>query len=426
MSQKSVLKRTRIFFLTLILFFQLILASAVRGEDVEKLPQKETSFWDVVLFPLNIAKVPVYVLKYSSKPVVSYMDKHPQIVLWLSGALEKHYRRGIYPAFNLSGIEGLKGEIIIFDNHFLLTQNQLKLRLSYSTHAYQNYQLSWGKRNLAPSSFWYHLIFKYSQSPREPFYGLGTHSAKNDKSSFNWEQTLIGVNLGKKLSNRVEIQSQLDFSYNNILKGEQPKILSTTQAYTSSDLPGLSTKIKLLTAKLIFVQDGRDSKGNPRKGGLEKLSLGISEGVEHNQFRFGTADLEMEHLLEIFRHRVLAFRFYAAHTLIPKDSQAPFFSLPYLGGSENLRGYSRNRFTDKGLLLGSIEYRYPVWNNLDGFLFWDEGQVFSNIPNIRLRLFKDSKGGGLRIYDASGLILRAQIGFSREQTKFYLDLEKLF
>lgn len=137
-------------------------------------------------------------------------------------------------------------------------------------------------------------------------------------------------------------------------------------------------------------------------------------------------DLELERFLEIFKHRVFALRLYASHTLIPKNYRAPFFSFHYLGGSENLRGYSRNRFIDKGLVLGSLEYRYPVWNNLDAFLFIDEGQVFSSIPSIQMRLFRDSKGGGFRIYDDSGIILRAQIGFSREQTKIFLDASKLF
>src|SRR5574341_1126526 len=155
MSQRNFLRRIRKFFPALILFFPLILASAVWAEEAVKVPKKETSFWDVVLFPLNVTKIPIYALKYSTKPVVSYIDRHRVLLYWLSGALEKKYPRGVYPAANISGIEGIKGELIFFDNNFFATHKKLKLRLSYSTHDYQNYQLNWGVKKPKPSSLFY-------------------------------------------------------------------------------------------------------------------------------------------------------------------------------------------------------------------------------------------------------------------------------
>ena len=77
------------------------------------------------------------------------------------------------------------------------------------------------------------------------------------------------------------------------------------------------------------------------------------------------------------------------------------------------------------MVLGSVEYRYPIWEILDTFLFVDVGQVANDI-------FKDfSKsdlqygyGGGIQIWGANGVISSLTLGKSVDGFRFYFGLNR--
>lgn len=69
-----------------------------------------------------------------------------------------------------------------------------------------------------------------------------------------------------------------------------------------------------------------------------------------------------------------------------------------------MRGYDDDRWRDRGLLLLNAEYRFPVWayrerrgTGIDGYLFVDSGQVFSDDDRPALRDLVHSYGGGFRL-----------------------------
>jgi outer membrane protein assembly factor BamA len=80
----------------------------------------------------------------------------------------------------------------------------------------------------------------------------------------------------------------------------------------------------------------------------------------------------------------------------------------FAGGSTTLRGLDfeqagpRNRTTDRveggnGLVVATGELRAPLIKNLEGVAFYDTGNVFARVSDIKFRDFTNSVGGGLRI-----------------------------
>ena len=79
------------------------------------------------------------------------------------------------------------------------------------------------------------------------------------------------------------------------------------------------------------------------------------------------------------------------------------------------------------MVLGSIEYSYPIWfgreGAVDAFLFLDAGQVAENIfKDLRSEDLQVGYGFGLRFSGNLAEALRITVGKSKERFRFYLDL----
>ncbi len=105
-----------------------------------------------------------------------------------------------------------------------------------------------------------------------------------------------------------------------------------------------------------------------------------------------------------------------------------------LGGSDTLRGFDRQRFTDNVRVLTNTEARYHLGHQtafkqhleLLAILFADSGQVapgFSDLHPLDTRL---TVGWGLRTYWNEDFVVRADLGVSGEQVYTALKYRNLF
>jgi outer membrane translocation and assembly module TamA len=112
--------------------------------------------------------------------------------------------------------------------------------------------------------------------------------------------------------------------------------------------------------------------------------------------------------------RVLALRVLADHTDGLGQGQVPFYLMPTLGGARLLRGYDRQRYRDRSLLLLSAEYRYEINPFLMAALFYDAGQVAPDWSDFRARDLRDAYGIGFRFGYSNAVALRSDIVFGGE------------
>ena len=110
-----------------------------------------------------------------------------------------------------------------------------------------------------------------------------------------------------------------------------------------------------------------------------------------------------------------------------KRKKIPFYYLSELGEQETIHGFTRGRFRDKDLILGSIEYRYPIWRAIDAGFFIDVGQVSENIfENFSRNDFHTGFGCSLSFWGHNRTIAQLTMGKSREITRYYLSVNKNF
>ena len=105
-----------------------------------------------------------------------------------------------------------------------------------------------------------------------------------------------------------------------------------------------------------------------------------------------------------------------------------------LGGSDTLRGFDRQRFTDNIRLATNTEARYHLGSRrflkqffeLHGIGFLDTGQVSPGIGGLNPRDTHVTAGVGLRTYWNADFVLRAELGVSAEQIYTSFKYRNLF
>jgi hypothetical protein len=158
------------------------------------------------------------------------------------------------------------------------------------------------------------------------------------------------------------------------------------------------------------------------------LARSVGAGGNVAYTRYG---LDAVTYLDLYRgDRVLILRG-RLEGVMGSESEIPFTDLPRLGGPSLLRGYARDRFRDRVSLLGSIEYRYPIWEELSGYLFVDAGRVLPGLEDLGQAakspgLLRAGGGGGLEVMSIDRFLLRAQVAGSPEGFFFQLALDPVY
>ena len=145
-------------------------------------------------------------------------------------------------------------------------------------------------------------------------------------------------------------------------------------------------------------------------------------------FRYLRYAAELQRFFTLFyNNRILGIRARLENThALGEGSLVPYSDMPALGGSQRLRGYRRGFFRDKGSLLLSAEYRYPIWDTWNAFLFWEEGQVFDSYGDLEAGRFEYGFGAGISVRTERALLFGVRIARSQEEkalTGFSLEKE---
>jgi outer membrane protein assembly factor BamA len=103
-----------------------------------------------------------------------------------------------------------------------------------------------------------------------------------------------------------------------------------------------------------------------------------------------------------------------------------FFQNYFLGGTDRLRGYLKNRYVGAQFFLQQTEFRFPlIIQNVSGVVFADAGEVFNSgeVPFL-----KYTYGGGVRYALPPDHIevLRIDVGFAPDQWGVFFDFGQAF
>jgi outer membrane protein assembly factor BamA len=263
--------------------------------------------------------------------------------------------------------------------------------------------------------------------PQERFFGIGQGSQKQNQTSFRLEDTNYVGRFGFTPTKHLKAGVLAGWLQTNIGSGTYRRSPSIERVFGIDDAPGMASQPNYLQAGAFFDADYRDQPGNPRAGGRYAMSWTSFQDRKIGQYDFSQYDAEAQQYFPFFnRRRVIVVRAKTTLTQTATGQEVPFFMLPTLGGSEDLRGFREYRFRDRNMVVFNAEYRWEAFSGLDLAAFADAGQVAPRFSDLRFTDFQKSYGAGLRFNTEKNVFLRMDIGFSREGRRLFIKFGHVF
>ena len=266
------------------------------------------------------------------------------------------------------------------------------------------------------------------------FYGLGNETLKSDRRVVRAKDQGVLA--------EVDLQGIDRYTYSGVLQlGVRRQTLSPGVSSTYTPLmegdttlppPGFDDTAVFADVRLVGRYDTRDTSGRPTRGiYAEASALGRTDVTGKSLSAVTLTANARLHLPIAPDRRVLLLSIGGASALhmFPGD-EIPLDSYAYLGRTNLLRGYDRERFRDLYSIQASAEYRFPIYEylasraGLDAFGFFDAGTTWG-VNAFSLSPLRYSYGGGLRAAHETTLVFEVTLGFSVETYELNLGVEKV-
>ena len=252
----------------------------------------------------------------------------------------------------------------------------------------------------------------YQHNANESFYGLGKESVLEDRAGFSETMRTGGVVLLWQSPSWFYVGGGI--GYRDTKLGEGNNAYRSLRDVNLGQLPGDVEQAEHIAYDGFAQVDWRN-KGYHYRGGLYAIRWSDWRDRKLGAFNFKKLDIEVQQYLPfLMNKRVIAFRARAILTDTEPGQEVPFYLMPTLGGTRDLRGFNHDRFRDRNMILLNVEYRTEIWAAMDLALFVDTGKVFREHSDINLMDLSTDYGIGLRLKSTLATFLRADFAFGDE------------
>jgi hypothetical protein len=279
------------------------------------------------------------------------------------------------------------------------------------------------------------LVGQYELRPREPFAGIGNHddstrpAAPVDPSV---DPTAVDTRYRERIARVAGVIDLrlIDDVHLRSASELTDRRFSTTDTgvpieaiYDPSMIVGYDG-VRSLYSELELRLDSRRrfSPYEPRPfysvGSLAAVFGGRIHRLDHapDYWRYG---IDLQHFVRLADGpRVLAMRL-RGEAVSGSRSEVPFTELPQLGGADDLRGYPADRFRDRVLALGTLEYEWDLSAVVSASVFVDAGRVFPSLGEIGADHMRVGYGLAFQAHTENSFGFRGSIASSVDGGVFF-------
>lgn len=256
----------------------------------------------------------------------------------------------------------------------------------------------------------------------DKYFGRG-NVATGLEYDYTTESFVINIQPFYAVTPDISIGPYLDFTGEKILPGEK----------LAADLPLLQaqygeagwTSHFMWGIGLQFMYDTRDNTFYPQKfSNFLKISALSYTKALGSTYDATMLTLDFRQYIPTWLGQVLAWQVYINTAL---GGNVPFRMLPYVGGSDNLRGFRERLYSDNFMFEAQAEYRIPIYKRLKAAVFCSVGDVV-NIYDAHINKLKVGYGAGLRfrLNDARVHLRVDFAGNNYGEFKFYITATEAF
>jgi outer membrane protein assembly factor BamA len=391
----------------------------------------------MVLAVLLVPQQPSDELTRSEESLLAREEKAQHLVVPKRSFLEKglyevkekriveRFQAGFQGFHPLLGGMG-KGSGFGFGTSYDIT-DKLKASAQVSMRGYQKYEVAFATPRFLSDRLFAEVRTSYRSNTADAFYGLGNDTREETRTHYGLKDQSVAGLVGIRLAKDVKAGVHAGLVNLTVDRGSSSRSPSIGDVFELASLSAFDTKLTFVRTGAFFDVDTRDEPGNPRDGGRYLAKWNSYKDRSLGLYDFNQFDVDVQRYIPFFnQRRVIALRAKTTLTRTDNDQKTPFYLLPTLGGSEDLRGFSDFRFRDRNMVVLNAEYRWEAFSGLDLALFADAGQVAPKVSEFRMRDMHTAGGFGFRFNTAKKVFYRVDVGFSREGTTVYMRFGNVF
>lgn len=280
--------------------------------------------------------------------------------------------------------------------YFTGAGQDLRLRASFGSLT-SSYELSYTE----PWLFDYPVTFGFDGYHRE--------HKKDEDVGYGYDEKITGgdIRFGKELTEYWSASTVYRFDRISISNIDSSASQELLQEYGTNNISSITPGIAF---------DSRDNVFDTHKGDLFTASIqgaGGPFGGSKNFWKFFT---RASHYFPMFRNSSLEIRGRAGLEKPYGDSERiPIYERFFAGGADSIRGYNERSvgpvdpvgadpLGGQSVVIGNIEYLYPLFTFLKVAAFYDVGNVWEKMGDIGSGGFKSGIGFGVRVKTPMGPI----------------------
>lgn len=238
---------------------------------------------------------------------------------------------------------------------------------------------------------------RYRDYTRHRFYGIGRDTTEAGSSAYRWRGLSSDAVLQWQLSRTVGLAARASWLESRIgvrLGGSERPV---DQLFPLGDLPGYEREPRYVAVGAAAAFDHRDRPHTPSRGWFVGAAAWRFEAAG-TRFDFTRLTVDTRGFVQPNgAGGTLAVRAVLSSDRAAAGAQVPFFLMQALGGGETLRGYSGQRWRDRAVAHGSLEYRLRLQSWLEVAPFMDAGTVAPAVSRLDFRRTLLSAGLGARV-----------------------------
>ncbi|MDX1980853.1 MAG: BamA/TamA family outer membrane protein [Bryobacteraceae bacterium] len=313
-----------------------------------------------------------------------------------------------------------------FREDFLRGQLTTRASAQFSTRGYRKYEAEAILPRLAGDHLFLNAIASRRTYRGIQYHGPGPDSSRS-RTNYLLEDTSIDGIAAVKPGRFLKLGGSLGGLWVNVGPGQDSRFASSEQVFTPAQAPGIDRQTNFFRYGTFGQFDYRDSAAGPKSGGNYVMQFSWFRDQQLSLYSFRRLDIDLQQYVPFFnRSRILALRARTTLTDTDAGNLVPFYLQPFLGGSDDLRGFRPFRFSDRNSMVLNAEYRWEVFSGLDGAIFVDGGKVFPRRGFLNFRDLEGSAGFGLRFNVQNATFLRIDVGFSHEGFQVWFKFNDVF
>ncbi|MFA6216492.1 MAG: outer membrane protein assembly factor BamA [Candidatus Omnitrophota bacterium] len=242
-------------------------------------------------------------------------------------------------------------------------------------------------------------------------FDLYKHTRKRESDiGYGYDENITGgdLRIGKELSEYVK--GDVKYRFENIKIGN-------VDDSASQDLKDEVGQNNLSSMEFALSYDSRDNVFDTNKGDLLSGSFECAGGPFGGDKNFTKFYGRASHYIPLFRNSNLELRARVGTANAFGDTEkVPIYERFFAGGAYSIRGYNERKvgpidiatedpLGGDSLMIGNLEYTYPLFNFFKVAAFYDVGNVWSKAGDMGDGGFKSGVGVGVRIKTPIGPIM---------------------